>query len=93
MVRKRIAEALLTDPTRNFLEEVKRIRSKKSTNSKTVDGGTDENSIAQVFASKYKIYILVFHMMPKSQDILSLKLTLACCRAHRFLTSVLKFAR
>jgi len=53
IVRERIAEAFLTDPTRNFWEEVKRIRNKKSTYSKTVDGCTDENSLAQVFVSKY----------------------------------------
>jgi len=54
IVRERIAEAFLTDPTRHFWEEVKRIRNKKATYSKTVDSCTDENSIAQVFASKYK---------------------------------------
>ena len=54
IVRERIAEAFLTDPTRNFWKEVKRIRNNKTTYNKTVDGCTDENSIAQVFASKYK---------------------------------------
>jgi len=54
IVREHIAEAFLKDPTRNFWEEVKRIRNKKTTYSETVDGCTDENSIAQVFASKYK---------------------------------------
>jgi hypothetical protein len=54
IVRERIAEALLSDPARNFWKEVKRIRHKKNNYSKNVDGYTDENSIAQVFASKYK---------------------------------------
>jgi len=56
IVRERIAEAFLTDPTRNLLEEVKRYGNKKTAYNKTVDGYTDENSIAQVFASKYKSF-------------------------------------
>jgi len=47
------AEAFLTAPTKNFWKEVKRILNKKTANSKTVDGCTNENSIAQLFASKY----------------------------------------
>jgi len=53
IVRECIAEAFLTDPTRNVWEEVERIRNKKTTQSKTVDSCTYESSIAQVFASQF----------------------------------------
>jgi hypothetical protein len=54
IVRERIAAALLDDPGRNFWAEIKSIRNNKATHSRIVDGCSDPNSIAEVFASKYK---------------------------------------
>ena len=54
IVRERIAEALIKDPSRNFWQEIKKIRNNKAACSRVVDGCSDELSIAQVFASKYK---------------------------------------
>jgi hypothetical protein len=54
IVRERMAEALLSNSGRNFWTEVKKIRSNKAGCSGVVDGCTDESSIAQVFASKYR---------------------------------------
>jgi len=54
IVRERIAEALIVDPTRSFWVEVKKIRNNKASGSKIVDGRTDETSIAQLFADKYR---------------------------------------
>ena len=54
VVRERVAEALLSDPSRSFWDEVKKIRNNKTGFSKIVDGCTDESSISQVFATKYK---------------------------------------
>ena len=50
IVRDRIANALIDDPSRSFWTEVKKIR---TYNKVWVDGCTDENSIAQLFANKY----------------------------------------
>jgi len=52
--RERIANALVDDPSRNFWVEVKKIRANKSCNSRIVDGCTDEESIAQLFARNYR---------------------------------------
>ena len=54
IVRERIAEALINDPSRSFWAELKKIRHCKSSNSIIVDGCTDEASIAMLFASKYR---------------------------------------
>lgn len=54
IVRERIANALIDDPSRNFWTEVKKIRNNKACNSRIVDGCTDESSIAQLFALKYR---------------------------------------
>jgi len=54
IVRERMAEALINDPGRNFWSEVKKLRANKAACSRIVDGCSDENSIAQLFASKYR---------------------------------------
>jgi hypothetical protein len=54
IVRERIAEALITDPTRNFWHEIKKIHNNKAQLSRIVDGCSDEDGIARIFASKYK---------------------------------------
>jgi hypothetical protein len=54
LMRERVAEAMLNDGGRNFWSEIKRIRSKKASTSRVVDGQTDVNSIAALFAVKYR---------------------------------------
>jgi hypothetical protein len=54
IVRERIANALIADPSRNFWAEVKKLRSSKVSAPKIVDGCSDESSIAQLFALKYR---------------------------------------
>jgi len=93
IVRERIAEAFLTDPTRNLWEEIKRIRIKKTTYSKTVDGCTDENGIAQVFASKYKSLYTSVSYDAEELNISLLRYMLACCITHACLHSLLKRVR
>lgn len=54
IIRERIANALIDDPSRNFWAEVKKLRIGKASTSLIVDGLADETSIAQLFASKYR---------------------------------------
>ena len=54
IVRERVAEAILSDGKRHFWSEIKRIRSNKSINSRIVDGLTDVEAIAKLFATKYR---------------------------------------
>jgi hypothetical protein len=54
LVNERLVDSMLTDNTRDFWSEVKRIRSNKCGTSRIVDGQTDGLSIAEVFADKYK---------------------------------------
>ena len=54
IVRERIAESILNNNDRSFWTEIKRIRSSKAGLSNLVDGHTDVNSIAQLFAVKYR---------------------------------------
>ena len=53
-MRDRLADALIDDPNRNFWTEVKRIRNGNACSARTVDGFTDESSIAQLVANKYR---------------------------------------
>ena len=55
IIRNRIATSLLHDPNRNFWSEIRKIRNKRPANCRIVDGCkfTDEESVAQLFASKY----------------------------------------
>jgi hypothetical protein len=54
IVREHIASAMIEGDDRNFLAEIKRIRGNKAGTSKIVDGLSDVNSIAQLFAEKYR---------------------------------------
>ena len=53
IIRDRIANSLLHDPNHNFWSEIRKIRYKRSANCRIVDGCTDEESVAQMFALKY----------------------------------------
>jgi hypothetical protein len=53
IVRERTADALLNDKSRDFWAEIKRIRGRKTCMSKVMDGLTETQSIAQMFAAKY----------------------------------------
>ena len=54
IIRDRIADVLLNDPRRSFWTEVSKIRNKQSAVSSVIDGCNDTDSIAQLFARKYK---------------------------------------
>jgi hypothetical protein len=54
IVRERIASAILQSDSRNFWSEIKRLRGRKTGSSPTVDGQTDDDSIAKLFATKYR---------------------------------------
>jgi len=54
IVRDRFATAILSHDGRNFWAEIRSIRSSKASSSKTIDGLTDVESIAKLFAGKYK---------------------------------------
>ena len=54
IVRERTADALLNDKSRDFWAEIKRIRGRKTCLSKVMDGLTETQSIAQMFAAKYR---------------------------------------
>jgi exonuclease III len=72
IVRDRIANALIVDPSRSFWTEVKKIRNNKACSTKIVDGCTDENSIAQLFANKYSnLFSSVPYDVADMQDLLA----------------------
>jgi len=54
IVRERLANCIVVNTQRNFCMEIKRIRSKKSCMSRVVDRNTDAQSIAKLFAVKYR---------------------------------------
>jgi hypothetical protein len=54
LVNERIADSILKNDTRDFWSEIKRIRSNKSGTSRIVDGQTDSDSIAKLFANSYR---------------------------------------
>jgi len=51
---ERVAATARMNNDRNFWSEVKRIQSCKPARVRTVDGASDNNAIAQLFASKYR---------------------------------------
>jgi hypothetical protein len=53
-VRDKLIDALIDGPSRHFWTEVKMIRNGKACNARTVDGFTDESSIAKLFANNYR---------------------------------------
>jgi len=54
IIKERLANALIVDPSRNFWSEVKRIRNNKMCTSNVVDGCIGESSITELFANKYR---------------------------------------
>ena len=54
IIRERLANCIVENKQRNFWMEIKRIRSKKSCMSRVIDGNTDAQSIAKLFAAKYR---------------------------------------
>lgn len=70
IVRERVANAMLNDGGRNFWSEIKRMRGNKAGVSRTVDGLTDADSIANLFADKYReLYTSVPYNESEMQDI------------------------
>ena len=62
IIRERLADCIVENKDRNFWKEIKRIRSNKSCMSSIVDGNTDAQSIAKLFATKYEdLYTSVPH--------------------------------
>ena len=71
IVRDCIATSILSDDGRNFWAEIKRIRNNKAGGSKTIDGLTDVESIAKLFAGKYKeLYTSVPYDKSELHDIM-----------------------
>jgi hypothetical protein len=54
IVRERIASTIVNDDCRNFWTEIKKIHCNKAGTSRVVDGCSDVNSIAKLFADKYR---------------------------------------
>ena len=72
IIRERVADALLRDPSRDFWTEVKKIRNSKSGRAVIVDGCSDAPSISQLFASKYRhLYTSVPYQHNDLQSIVS----------------------
>jgi hypothetical protein len=71
IIRERVASALLEDGGRNFWSEIKRIRSKKENVSRSVDGLSEADSIAKLFAAKYReLYTSVPYNEIEMQEII-----------------------
>jgi len=72
IVRQRLADALVGDPSRSFWAEIERMRSSHSANSLIVDGCTDSSNISQVFLRKYRqLYTSVPYNIVEMQQILA----------------------
>jgi len=72
IVRQRMADALINDPSRSFWTEVKRIRNNNSGTSLVVDGCSDKAKLSQVFLCKYReLYTSVPYDAAEMQDILT----------------------
>ena len=54
IIRDRFATALLQNNSRNFWDEVKKIKASKMTCNSTIDGHSDANEIARIFGEKYR---------------------------------------
>lgn len=71
IVKDRLASALISDPSRDFWSEIKRIRNNKMCSTSVVDNCTDGPSIAQLFAYKYRsLYTCVSFDDVEMRDIL-----------------------
>jgi len=77
-----IAPSILSDDGRNFWAEIRRIRSSKASSSKTIDGLTDVERIAKLFAGKYKELYTSVPNKSELQDIINdLKFSMSDCMA------------
>jgi len=54
IICEKVADAMLRNNTRDFWSEIKRIRSSKSVNSRTVDNESEPINIAKLFADNYR---------------------------------------
>ena len=54
LYRQHFAEAVLSDRSRDFWREVRKINGKKSSQASVVDGNFSPQSIAQHFSNKYQ---------------------------------------
>jgi hypothetical protein len=54
IVRQRFAEAVLTDNTRNFWAETKKLTNQSHASAYMIDGCCDSSDIASLFANKYQ---------------------------------------
>jgi hypothetical protein len=71
IIRERVASAMLCDGGRNFWSEIKHIRSKKVSASRSVDGLSEAESIANLFAVKYReLYNSVPYNVFEMQEII-----------------------
>jgi len=63
---ERVADTARMNDDRNFWSEVKRIRSSKPGTVRIVDAASDDNAIAQLFASKYRdLYTVCLKKHPR----------------------------
>lgn len=54
IINERVAQSIVTSCDRNFWAEIKKLRSKQAASSQSVDGISEVNGIAQLFAQKYR---------------------------------------
>jgi len=54
LINERFADSIINNDARDFWSEMKRIRSNKAGKSRIVDGQTENNNIAKLFADKYR---------------------------------------
>ena len=67
---ERIATSMLSNNTRDFWAEIKRIRSNSAGISSTIDGASDSQSISKIFVNKYReLYTCVCHSVDDLRSI------------------------
>jgi len=73
IVRQRMADALINDPSRNFWTEVKRIRNSNTGTSVVFDGCSDKAKISQFFSAQIprELYASVPYDAAEMQEILT----------------------
>jgi hypothetical protein len=70
IINERLADSILSNSTRDFWSEIKRIRSNRSGTSRTVDGQTESITIAKLFAVKFlQLYTRVPYDIHEMQPI------------------------
>lgn len=73
IVRERVAEALIADPSRDFWREIRKIRCAKTGYSRIVDGCADELGISRLFTAKYQdLFTSVPYDADDLRDLLSI---------------------